>query len=344
MKIQLTHSFEEIINIENFLEAWKEFEKGKKSKKDVQAFSLNLMDNIFSLHNNLSNHTYKHGGYQAFKINDPKPRDIHKATVRDRLLHHAIYLKLYPFFDRTFISDSYSCRIDKGTHKAIDKFRKYFYKVSQNNTRTCWVLKCDIKKFFASIDHKILLGILAGYIPGKNILWLLEEIINSFNAKGKTKVSLPLGNLTSQLFVNIYMNKFDQFIKHNLKAKFYIRYADDFVILSENRKWLKDLILNISRFLKNELNLELHPDKIFIRTFSSGVDFLGVVNFPDHRILRTKTKERMFRNLSLKHKILGESLITEDLFDQSLKSYLGILLHVNGNKIEREIKNNFDYQ
>lgn len=208
-KIQLTHSFEEIINIENLLEAWKEFEKGKKNKKDVQEFSLRLMDNILSLHNDLFNHTYKHGGYQSFKINDPKPRDIHKAKVRGRLLHHAIYRKLYPFFDKTFIADSYSCRVNKGTHKAIDKFQKYFYKVSRNNTKTCWVLKCDIKKFFANIDHKILIEILAEYIPDKNTLWLLEEIINSFDTKNKINVGLPLGNLTSQLFVNVYMNKFD---------------------------------------------------------------------------------------------------------------------------------------
>ncbi|KKQ06910.1 MAG: Retron-type reverse transcriptase, partial [Candidatus Moranbacteria bacterium GW2011_GWF1_36_4] len=167
--------------MENLLEAWKEFEKGKKNRKDVQEFSMNLMDNIFSLHQDLLNHTYKHGGYQAFKINDPKPRDIHKAKVRDRLLHHAIYRKLYPFFDKTFISDSYSCRINKGTHKAIEKFRKYFNKVSQNNTKTCYVLKCDIKKFFASIDHEILISILKEHIPDENILWLLVEIIESFH-------------------------------------------------------------------------------------------------------------------------------------------------------------------
>ncbi len=174
MKIQLTHSFEDIISIENLLEAWKEFVNGKRNKKDVQEFSLRLMDNIFSLHCDLANHTYNHGGYQAFKINDPKLRDIHKATVRDRLLHHAIYRILYPFFDRTFISDSYSCRLEKGTHKAIKRFREFAYKVSKNNTKTCWVLKCDIKKFFANIDHEILMKILQEYIPDKNIIWLLK--------------------------------------------------------------------------------------------------------------------------------------------------------------------------
>ncbi|MBU2028767.1 reverse transcriptase/maturase family protein, partial [Patescibacteria group bacterium] len=226
MKIQLSHKFEDIISLENLLEAWKEFVCGKRNRKDVQEFSLRLMDNIFSLHSDLSNHTYKHGGYQAFKINDPKPRDIHKAIVRDRLLHQAIYRILYPFFDKTFIADSYSCRNNKGAHKAINKFHSYFYKVSQNNTRTCWVLKCDIRKFFANIDHDILISILKEYIPDKNIIKLLENVIGSFSSEQYEKIGLPLGNLTSQLFVNIYMNKFDQFVKHKLKTKFYIRYAD----------------------------------------------------------------------------------------------------------------------
>ena len=309
--------------MENLLEAWKEFEKGKKNRKDVQEFSMNLMDNIFSLHQDLLNHTYKHGGYQAFKINDPKPRDIHKAKVRDRLLHHAIYRKLYPFFDKTFISDSYSWRINKGTHKAIEKFRKYFNKVSQNNTKTCYVLKCDIKKFFASIDHEILISILKEHIPDENILWLLVEIIESFHiskplpspplekARG---IGLPLGNLTTQLFVNIYMNKFDQFVKHKLKAEYYIRYADDFVFLSQDRKWLEDLIPRVGKFLGDELKLKLHPNKVYIKTFSSGVDFLGIINFPHHKILRTKTKRRMMKKIFLNHKMLREGLISEDKF------------------------------
>lgn len=334
-KIQLSHTFENIICLENLLEAWKEFAKGKRNKKDVQEFSLKLMDNLFSLHDDLSNHTYKHGGYQAFKINDPKPRDIHKATVRDRLLHHAIYRKLYPFFDKTFIADSYSCRIGKGTHKAIDKFRKFSCKVSKNNTRNCCILKCDIRKFFANIDHEILLEILAEYIPDKKIILLLEDIVGSFSVK--PGVGLPLGNLTSQLLVNIYMNKFDQFVKHKMKAKYYIRYADDFVFLSEDEKLLKDYISAAEKFLRDELKLELHPDKVFIKTLSSGVDFLGMVNFFDHWILRTNTKRRMMKKLHSRHMDLKSGLISEESFNQSLQSYLGMLKHCNGYRVECEI-------
>ena len=315
-----------------------EFERGKKNRKDVQEFSFNLMDNIFSLHHDLLNHTYKHGPYQAFKINDPKPRDIHKASVRDRLLHHAIHRILYPFFDKTFIADSYSCRISKGTHRAVDRFRKFSHKVGKNNTKTCWTLKCDIKKFFANIDHKILLSILREYIPDKNTIWLLENVIGSFSSiKGKN-VGLPLGNLTSQLFVNIYMNEFDQFAKHKLKAKYYIRYCDDFVLLLEDKKWLENIIFPIKVFLKEKLRLELHPDKISIKTLASGMAFLGTVNFPEHRILRTKTKRRMLRNIGKKSFLLREELISEGSFNQSLQSYLGILKHCRGYKIARKIE------
>ena len=329
MKIQLTHAFDEIISVENLLEAWKEFIKGKKQKKDVQIFQMRFMNNILSLHGDLLNHTYKHGGYQAFKINDPKPRDIHKAKVRDRLLHHAIYRKSYSFFDRTFIADSYSCRLNKGTHKSVNRFRKFAHIVSKNNTRTCWILKCDIRKFFANTDHDVLLEILAQYVPAKNTLWLLQEVIGSFNAERKTNVGLPLGNLTSQLFVNIYMNEFDQYIKHKLKVKHYIRYADDFVIFSGDKEYLKNIISEIADFLGEELKLELHPNKIFIKTFNSGVDFLGWVSFSDHRVLRTATKRRMLRR------------IKENPNTETLNSYLGLLKHGNAKKLESEINANY---
>ena len=160
MKIRLSHKFENVVSVDNLLLAWQEFILGKRDKKDAQEFYFHLMDNILSLNYDLSNHTYKHGGYQTFNICDPKPRIINKASVRDRLLHHAAYRILYPFFDKTFISDSFSCRKEKGTHRAINRFIDFAHIVSKNNTKTCWVLKCDIKKFFYSIDHQILLEIL----------------------------------------------------------------------------------------------------------------------------------------------------------------------------------------
>jgi len=281
------------------------------------------MDNIIQLHQDLANHTYNHGSYQAFRINDPKPRQIHKSLVCDRLLHHAIYHQLYPFFDRTFISDSFSCRINRGTHKALNRFRRLGYKVSKNNTQTCWVLKCDIRKFFENINHEILVGILKAYIKDEKIIWLLEKVIFSFSsALGR---GLPLGNLTSQLFVNIYMNEFDQFVKHKLKAKYYIRYADDFVVLSSDKSWLEELLPRIGDFLKENLRLDLHPNKIYIKTLASGVDFLGWVHFPDHRVLRTTTKRRMIKR------------IEENPKQETINSYLGLLKHGNANRLRKEL-------
>lgn len=282
-------------------------------KQDVQDFELRLMDNIIELHHELASRTYRHGGYIAFGISDHKPRSIHKATVRDRVLHHAIYRQLYPFFDRTFIADSYSCRLNKGTHKALDRFTTFTHQVSKNGTRTCWVLKCDIRKFFANIDHEILCSILIRYIPDKDILWLLEDIIRSFETR--PHVGLPLGNLTSQLFVNIYMNKFDQFVKHALKGQHYLRYADDFVVLSQDKQRLETMLPQISAFLFEKLKLELHPDKVFIKTLASGVDFLGWVHFPTHRVLRTTTRRRMMKTIRL------------HTTNETLQSYLGLLQH-----------------
>jgi RNA-directed DNA polymerase len=305
------------------LDAWREFLRDKQKRKDVEKFALHLMDNLLILHEELKDKTYQHRSYKAFKINDPKPRDIHKASVRDRLLHHAIYRVLYPYFDPKFIFDSFSCRREKGTHKAINRFQQYAYTVSKSHTRTCWVLKCDIKKFFANIDHNILINILRKHIKDNDVIWLLTNIIESFEVQDEK--GLPLGNLTSQLLVNIYMNEFDHFIKRELKVKYYVRYADDFVILYDKKECLENILPKISEFLEKNLQLSLHPDKVFIKTIASGIDFLGWIHFPHHRVLRTSTKKRMFRNLK------------EDPKEGSKASYLGLLSHGNAYKLKRVI-------
>ncbi len=329
--------------------AWEEFILGKKKKADVIEFGRKLMDNIVALHNDLANKKYRHGGYEDFFVNDPKRRHIHKALVRDRLLHHAIYRVLYPFFDKTFIPDSFSCRKNKGAHKALNRLREMFHKISKNNHLTCWVLKCDIKKFFDSINHQVLLDVLSEYILDKDVMNLLENIIESYQTTpspdvrrgtpllsrrfGRDKLhegigtGLPLGNLTSQLFANVYMNVFDQFVKHNLKAKYYIRYADDFVFLSANKEYLENLLPKIQKFLSEKLKLTLHPDKIFLQTVSSGVDFLGWKHFADHRVLRKATRRRMLRR------------IKESPTNEALQSYWGLLKHGNSVKVREKLLN-----
>ncbi len=325
-KILFTHTFEQIISIENLLGAWGEFVVGKRSREDVQEFELHLMDNLLDLHRVLVDKTYYHGRYESFVIVDPKRRSIHKASVRDRVLHRALYRNLYPFFDRTFISDSFFCRNGKGMHKAIDRFRTHAFRVSQNHTRTCWVLKCDIKQFFASIDHRILTRILDEYIQDADIRQLLRTIIDSFESENRPGVGLPLGNLTSQLFSNIYMNQFDQFVKHQLKTKPYIRYADDFVFLSTDKYFLQLIIPAVRSSLLFDLHLILHPNKVFLKTIASGVDFLGWTHFVGHRTLRSVTKRRMFQCVEAHPET------------ETIQSYLGMMRHGNTEKLQDVLK------
>jgi len=342
--------YEKITSINNILVAWEEFIVNKKKRADVQIFSKDLLANILSLHDDLIHTTYKHAGYQCFNINDPKARVIHKAVVRDRLVHHAIYRILYPIFDEGFIFDSYSCRLDKGTHKAVRRLESFALKVSRNYTKPCYALKCDVKKFFNSVDHEILLKLISRKISDPDIIWLIEEVINSFNKSSSVQLELldlrkanrasarererrrptgavlaghgiPIGNLTSQLFANIYLNELDQFVKHTLKIKHYLRYCDDFVILSDNQEELQTIVGSIGEFLNEHLRLKLHPNKVTIRKLKQGIDFLGYVVLPYHTVLRTKTKKRMLKRVN----------------EKNLTSYTGLLDHCNGYKLRQKV-------
>lgn len=315
--------------------AWQEFRCGKRKKSDVQQFEFNLEDNLFQIHHELKNKIYQHSHYTSFYTQDPKLRRIHKATVRDRVLHHAVFRILYPIFDRGFIFDSYSCCLNKGTHRAVNRLEKFCRKLSKNNHKNIFVLKCDIKKFFDSINQGILLGLIKKKVKDENAIWLLKKIIKSFEKeRGK---GLPLGNVTSQLFANIYLNKIDQFVKHKIKVKYYLRYCDDFIILGENSDYLVKLVPLINNFLKEKLKIALHPDKIVIRKYHQGIDFLGYVTLPYYRVLRTKTKRRIFKKIRKRYQGLRIGLISEKTFNQSLQSYLGILKHCKGYKIKKKI-------
>jgi len=324
-KMSTLPPFEKIVSFGSVLHAWQEFLHGKKQKADVAEFASDFISNLSKLQRDLASGSYGHGGYYHFRISDPKPRDIHKASVCDRIVHHLIYRALYPHFDRYFIHDSYSCRVGKGTHRALRRFKVFSDSVSKGNTRTCWVLKCDIRKFFASIDHNALFSILERHQLDECLAQIIVEIVRSFSA-AKPGVGLPLGNLTSQILVNIYMNEFDQFVKRKLGARYFLRYADDFVIFSENKAELEKILPQMQAFLKDTLQLEIHPDKVFLQTVASGVDFLGWVHFPTHRVLRTKTKQRMFK--AIKH----------DSEPAVLSSYLGMLNHGNAYKLQQEIR------
>ncbi len=311
--------------------AWDEFKKGKRSKPDVMQFEYNLEPNIFKLYQELKNKTYQHSPYYSFYVKDPKIRHIHKACVRDRVLHHAIFRILYPTFDRHFIFDSYSCRNEKGAHRAVEKLKVFLQKQSRNNTKPAYVLKCDVRKFFDSIDQDILLDLVKKKIKDAEVIWLLESIIKSFE-KG-----LPLGNVVSQLFSNVYLCELDQFIKHQLRIKYYIRYCDDFVIVEDGMEKFESYISKIDAFLKNNLKLELHPNKIVVRKYHQGVDFLGYVVFPYHKIVRVKTRDRMLKNIVVKVNALKNKEMSEEKFNKTLQSYLGVLTHCNSYDLREEI-------
>lgn len=336
--------FNNIISAENLFLAWDKFKNGKRNKKDVQLFEWNLEENIFKLHRELKSKTYKHSSYTSFNISDPKPRNIHKAQVRDRILHHAVFQILNPIFEAGFISASFSCREGYGTHKGVQFLQNTLRKVSRNGKVPCFSLKCDIKKFFDTIDHNVLLAILKRKIKDNDTVWLLEQTISSFSSNysvlGINK-GVPIGNLTSQLFANIYLNELDKFLKQELKVKYYLRYTDDFLIISENKEYLEKIVLKMVDFLEENLLLKIHGEKTKIRKINQGVDFLGYVVFICYRLVRTKTKKRIFRKLKGRIKAYREGIISKLNLEQSLYSYIGFLSHADTYKVREDLKNEF---
>lgn len=314
--------FDSIISLENLFSAWEEFRKGKSQRVDVSEFGWNIEEYLLHLHRELVSRKYKHGLYTAFTICDPKQRRIHKASVRDRVLHHAMFKVLNPIFEPIFYAHSYSCRRGKGTHRAVTTLERWLRRVSGNGRGPCFALKCDIHRFFASVDHDVLLSLLGRKVVDPDALWLLSEIIGSFSPRG-----LPIGNLTSQLFANVYMNELDQFVKHELRVKHYVRYTDDFVFVAPSRRELEQLMVPIQDFLRQRLKLELHPGKVHIRKYRQGIDFLGYVLLPHHRVLRTKTKRRIFRR------------VHRGITEQALQSYLGVLSHANTHGLAQKLLN-----
>lgn len=334
--------FGQICSLENIFTAWEEFRRGKSKKSDVQRFEFALEQNLFSLREDLNSKSYTHGAYSGFYIRDPKARHIHKAAVRDRVLHHAIFRILNPIFERVFIAESFSCRVGKGAHRGVAAVEVMIRRESKNYTRPCFVLKCDVRRFFDSVDHGILLTILRKRIKDAEAMCLVERIIGSFSPREVAfggKIGLPIGNLTSQLFANVYMNEFDRFVKQELRVKHYARYTDDFVVVSAKKVYLECLIRQFADFLRDRLKLSLHPNKVFLRKVNCGIDFLGYVLLPHCRVLRNKTKRRVFRKLRLRAHQLRAGVIDYYSFNQSFQSYLGALSHANAYHLRQDLQN-----
>ena len=328
-------------SLEHLFKNWDEFRRGKRKRKDIQIFERHLEDNIFQLQEELTTLQYQPDPYHHFYISDPKQRHISKASVIDRLVHQAVYDVLVPIFDHKFIFHSLSSRKGKGTHLGIAQLRRMIRKVSASGKKPCFALKMDIRKFFDSISHEILKILIQKHIEDENALTVIHRIIDSFKVREETHgcVGIPLGNVTSQLFANIYLHELDNFIKQQLKERYYLRYCDDFIILSQDKLHLKALIVSIQEFLTKNLHLDLHPKKVTIRKLSQGIDFVGYVLFERYTLLRSRTKQRMKRRLQAAHADYLDDKITADSLDQRVQSYLGILSHANQHTLSQAIKN-----
>jgi len=275
--------FENAFSFENLLAAYLRARRGKQGRHEIATFGWRLEAKLLVLREELLSGSYAHGAYRHFIVCDSKRREIRAAPFRDRVVHHAVVAALEPIFDKGFIFDTYACRVGKGTQAALARFEQ-FSRVSR------YVLSMDISKYFASIDHAILFSLLKCKIRDTRMLELCRRIIASTeDSPGR---GIPIGNLTSQLFANMYLNEFDQYAKHTLRLPHYIRYMDDMVILSDDKKELHEVKEAAAVFMHERLGLALHPHKVQVTPISTGVDFLGYRIYPQHRLLRKSTVVR----------------------------------------------------
>lgn len=326
-------------NYSSLYNAYRNAAKGKRFRGDVLQFTDNLEGNLLALLDDLQNHTYTVGRYREFYIYEPKKRLIMALPFRDRVAQWWIYSILYPIFDKTFIEDSYACRRGKGQKAAADRMQGML-KQTEVLGGKWYYLKLDIAKYFYRIYHDKLLEIAQRKIKDPDILRLLELIIkgdgtNAFglsicdNVEEAVRLSdrgMPIGNLTSQLLANVYLNELDQFCKKVLGIKFYIRYMDDVIILSRSKKELHEIKERIEAFLETNLQLALNK-KTCIRPVSMGIQFVGLHIWPTHRIARKSTSLRIKRNLKTAAKQYVEGTLTQEAYNSKLQSYLGLLKH-----------------
>ena len=341
-----THNrlFQQICSFENLLNAARKAQRSKRFQADVARFNFHLEKELYRLQEELQTQIYRPGEYREFYIYEPKLRKISAAPYRDRVVHHALCNVIEPIFDRTFIFDSYACRKGKGTHKAVNRFTEF----SRKNT---YVLKCDIKKYFPSIDHEILKTRFRRKIRDAQTLWLVDLIVDSSNPQEYVlayfedddlltplhrRRGIPIGNLTSQFFANIYLNGFDHFVKEVLKCRYYIRYVDDFVVLETDKArlhWVKsEMETYLARF-----RLKLHPDKCQVFPVKDGTDFLGYRVFPTHRKLRTSSVRRARRRLHRLRKDYERGKISWQDVNHSVQSWLGHVEHADTYGLRRAI-------
>lgn len=314
------------------MKAYHKARKCKRYRPDVLEFEANREDNLFQAIEVLKDGTYQPGEYRVFKVWEPKERIIMALPFFDRVIQHMIVNFIEPIFEKRFLFHSYACRKEKGVHEASKTLSKWLYELEVVQGKKIYAIKGDIHHYFQSVSHDILKAEIRRYISDKALLKILDRIIDH-NGIFPPGVGIPVGNLTSQLFANVYLNKLDQFVKHELKVKYYVRYMDDFIILSEDPAELRRLLAIIEEFLRRELRLELNP-KTTILAAKNGINFVGYIHYKDHKKIRKDARRRLTKLL----KAFETGEVELEYFDRSIESRFGHMEHADTYNYIRETK------
>jgi len=298
----------DIFGIDNVFRAWRKFRLGKSRKYEVQEFERHLEDNLFDIAKDLHSGTYRHGRYWHFSVHDGKHRNIFKASVRDRVVHQLVYDYVRVLYIPLFISDSYASQIGKGSHAGVCALARHI-RMCGEGKRAVYALRLDVKKYFESVDIDILITLVRRQCADACVFAVIKEIVASFSRAGQK--GIPLGNVTSQIFANMYLYELDMFAKKELGMRWYIRYNDDVVICDTNPERLQEMRDTIVEFCISHLRLEIPLKKTSIRKASWGIPFLGYIVLPDCVLLGKKSKQKMFMRARRKN----------------ISSYVGILKH-----------------
>lgn len=321
--------WDKIISLENLEVAYHLARQGKKRKPAVRKFARDEQGNLLKIRNKLINKTFHTGQYTLKTIYEPKKRTIYILPFNpDRIIQHALMRVVSPIWDKIFIYDSYACRAGKGMHKGS---KKTMYYIRHNK----YCLKCDISKFYPSINHSILKKIIRRKVKDPNVLWLFDDIIDSYRGETNT----PIGNYTSQWFGNLYMNELDMYVKHCLKFKNYIRYCDDFLFFSNDKKELHNVAEKIKEFAFNALRLNLSKCDLF--PVARGVDFLGYRHFPKYILLRKSTAKKAKRKIKIALNRILKHKLTLKQFESTLASYKGWMMWAKTHNLQNSLKIDF---
>ena len=331
--------FEWVVAFDNLHGAYIKARRNKRYRPEVLGFSANLEEGLLQLRRELIGQTYRTGCYRCFTVYEPKVRLVAALPFRDRVVHHALCNVIGPILEATFIHDSYACRTGKGTHAGADRVTE-FLREARRRCGEVWVLKGDVAGYFPSVDHAVLLGIIERKIGCLETLWLVEEILDSWHTEGRPGSGIPIGNLTSQLWANLYLNELDQFVKHGLKCRWYVRYMDDWIILDSDKAKLQQIKAAIADFLGDHLGLKLNS-KTNVFSAAQGIKFLGYRIWATHRLLRKSSVKRMRRKLRRFEEGYTDGSVELDHITASIMSWLGHASHADCYNLTKRLFQDF---